>query len=90
MVNKKIALMIGLLFTTAAVQADYTVEDTVEDYITGSVEAVIVECRALPAEYRALTTEQKDMVIAYLLLHYVVIQPDTLMGAAKNLHYINN
>ena len=86
MVNKKIALMIGLLFTTAAVQADYTVAD----YITGSVEALPAEYRALPAEYRALTTEQKDMVIAYLLLHNVVIQPDTLMGAAKILHYINN
>ena len=78
MVNKKIALMIGLLFTTAAVQADYTVTA-----VSGSVEA-------LPAEYRALTPEQKEMVITYLLLHNVVIQPDTLMGAAKILHYINN
>ncbi len=79
MVNKKIALMIGLLFTTAAVQADYTVAD----YITGSVEA-------LPAEYVALTANQKVMIQFYLEFHNIVIQPDTLMGAAKILGYIKN
>ena len=74
MVNKKIALMVGLLFTTAAVQADYTVT------ATEAIVALSPADEAAWVRFRSLSTSQQAPVWAFVRKGLTIPQAMRALG----------
>jgi hypothetical protein len=78
MVNKKIALMVALLFSAAAIQANETTY------------AASTQVVAMPAKYNALSDLQKNMINFYIEQMGISLTRENILAVARDAGFIKS